>query len=246
VIWALAFSPDSSLLVADLGSPVLWDVRTRQVKAILAGTGGQRCSSLAFSADGARLVATHIDGVARVWDVQSQVVLRGPPRHNDLVLGADFSPDGQALAITRGRVVTVEMLYARPRPACRELHGHLQKDLTALAFSPDGLRLASLSKSGEVLLWETRSGQRPKRLSASPAKGPWNSLAFYPDTDRPWLWAGGDRLVCWKDGERERDSRIQKTAVRGLVFIGQAANRRLVSADGTGMVTLWYPEYTVS
>jgi WD40 repeat protein len=78
---SLAFSPDGKTLAAgNLAGPVrLWDLATGEETARLVGHQGQfplrllprggRVCSLAFSADGARLVSGGEDTTAVVWDL---------------------------------------------------------------------------------------------------------------------------------------------------------------------------------
>jgi WD40 repeat protein/serine/threonine protein kinase len=194
VPWALAFSRREDrprYLAAGLPRPVMWDVRSGQVARTFSGTGHLECASLDFSPDDDRLVGTSRDGLVRVWMVSSQLMVRGPARHDGMA--AAFGRDGRWLAVTRGKTVTIEDLYRQVEP-CRKLERHRRHDLEAVAFSPDGRWLASLAGSGEVLLWDAEADFRPTRLPGPAARG---GLAFAEEGGRTWLCAGGDRLSRW-------------------------------------------------
>jgi WD40 repeat protein/serine/threonine protein kinase len=204
VPWALAFSRDGRYLAAGLPQPVMWDVRSGRVAHTFSGTGHLLCSNLDFSPGDDRLVGTSRDGLVRVWKVSSQLMVRGPARHDGLVMAAAFGRDGKWLAVTRGTTVTIEELYGRVEP-CRKLEGHRRHDLEAVAFSPDGRWLASLAGSGEVLLWDAEADFRFTRLAA-PGPGARGGLAFAKEGGPTWLWTGGDRLSRWAVEDRAKGS----------------------------------------
>jgi WD40 repeat protein len=195
-VWAVAFTPDSRFLAASLPHPLLWELSGKPaVVQTFAGTGVQNCSMLEFSRDGRFLAAPCRDGLVRVWEVRRNLNVRTPLKHHDAVFAAAFSPDGESLAVARGRDVTIETLYPRRLVTSRELKGGRSADLESLAFSPDGRFLASRAASGETVVQEVLTG-RPVLVGRDPGKGA--ALAFHQGG---LLLAGaGDRLVAWDTG----------------------------------------------
>lgn len=76
---ALAFSPDSSLLVAGFGygdgTIKVWDARTGEARGQMRQHSGD-VTALAFSKDGERLVSASADGTIRFWRVADRAQLR--------------------------------------------------------------------------------------------------------------------------------------------------------------------------
>jgi len=89
-----------------------------------------------------------------------------------------------------------------------ELHGHTEA-VESLAFSPDGLLLASGSKDGTVCLWQ-RDGESFTKLLALPHPGPVKQIQFHPDGKRLGVLVQDERAVrVWNlDKLREELDRI--------------------------------------
>jgi len=108
-------------------------------------------SAIAFSPDGARLVAGCDGGQIRAWNVDEP----GAPVHvsgHDLRVGAvAWSPDGSRFA-TGSDDQTVRLSDASDGSGLLVLRGHEAK-VTSVAFSLDGRWLASASTDGGVRLW---------------------------------------------------------------------------------------------
>ena len=167
------------------GTLNLWDVEKgtdpRTIEGLRddLGSGG-------FGPEGARLVGTNFKGAIRVVDVPTgQVALS--LRLNDLViLISTLSPDGKRLAVTgfvpgflTGEVRILDA--ASGREVMPRLRGH-NFGVRALAFSPDGLRLATGSGDKTVKIWDMTSGQETLTLKGHTDQI--NSIAFSPDGRR--------------------------------------------------------------
>jgi len=108
--------------------------------------------SLVFSVDGKLLAIGWTGGRVRVYAVGDEAPVRhiGPGKGKD-ILALAFSPDGAILAwgLEDRTFQLNEILSGK---TLRTLTGHPGR-VTALAFSPNGKRLASGDGNGVIRLW---------------------------------------------------------------------------------------------
>lgn len=145
----VAFSPDGRLLaVSDLGlGPVLLDVATRQRVADLGTVEKPGAESLAFSADSGQLAALS-GGTLTLWDVGSRAVSRELSVAQCCAAMA-FSSRGRLATAHSGEVVIWDS--ATGGEISREPLDE-SYSVEALAFSPDGRRLAAVT-AGTLKVW---------------------------------------------------------------------------------------------
>jgi WD40 repeat protein len=228
----VVFSPNDSLLASSGGDDRtvrLWDVAGGQERAVLRHRS--RVSDVIFSPDGQTL-ASSSRGNIYLWQLS-----RGPDRAafqgNTRGVFA-FAPDARLLA-ANDKDGNVKLFDPRTGKQTAQL-GKLDKGVSCLAFSDDGLLLAAGGAGGLVKVWEV-----PKRRerAAFPEAGGVFSLAFAPGSKT--LAAGGDGSVkLWdlqtKAGRFLRES--QKGArVTALAF--PARGSTLAVGLATGEVEVW-------
>ncbi|MER7546385.1 WD40 repeat domain-containing protein [Spirillospora sp. NPDC127506] len=128
------------------------------------GPAGHRApvTHVAFRADGGRLASCSYDGTVLVWDTgdPSRPVPLARLRHRRLVNGAAWNPADPAVLATASadKTAAVWRIPERgPHSLVTVLARHTD-DVNAVAWMPDGRRLACVSEDGRATLWDTRTG----------------------------------------------------------------------------------------
>ena len=140
-VGSMAASRDGLLLaVAYDDGLLLQDARTGAVVGQLEGHG-RRVRSVAFSADGRRLVSGGNEGTLFVWDVRTRKPIWSRRGHEGPAREVTFSPDGTVVA-SSGADQTVRVWTADTGEPVLHSTRH-EGEVMSVAFSPDGALLAS-------------------------------------------------------------------------------------------------------
>lgn len=174
---ALAYSPDGRFIAVGSEQIIeLLDVENGTRLRTFSGHTGL-IQQIAFSPDGATFVSASWDKTVRVWDIHAglKIVLR---EHSDKIQSIAYAPDGKTLA-TSGRNM-IRLYNTAPIEHVLTLQNeNLGSIGGTLAFSPDSRTLVSSSGSGDILLWDARTGEHKQTLHGH--KLPDSYLAFTPD-----------------------------------------------------------------
>jgi WD40 repeat protein/energy-coupling factor transporter ATP-binding protein EcfA2 len=229
-----------TIATAGLGPILLWNAETGERLGMLAGHDGQ-VLSLAFSPDGETLVSSGSDKTLRFWNVRTRreerlVGLLRPAR------ALVFNADGSRLALSRvenGKGVVVLWDVERKTFHGAPLKGGHTAWITSLDFSPRGDTLASGSADGNVVLWNTDTGQMVRRLTG-PAGVQVMAVAFRPDGR--FLASGGSdgKVRLWDVARGEETSepcKVHESQVFGLAF---SPNGQVLASTGRDRrILLW-------
>ena len=149
-IVALSWAQDGHLLVAGKnGSLQLRTGDGAQVSRVFSHGGP--ITAAALRADGATVASADADGTVRLWRTSSATELL--TLHAGAPVGAvALDPTGRLVAVGAGDDVLV--FSATTGSKVETLTGHTDT-VTGVAFSPDGLELASSSRDHDARLWLT-------------------------------------------------------------------------------------------
>jgi WD40 repeat protein/heme exporter protein D len=204
---ALAFSPDGRTLASSClkGQVRLWEVASGAGR--LVHEHQSSAVTVVFSPDGRYLASGSEDHTVWLRTLESGQEERlelGDTGVNEV----RFSPDGRQLLIASRGSPQVRRWEVGRRAFLAPLQGH-EGFVTHLAFSPEGLRLATASMDGTARLWDVRSGE--SRVLRG-HEGPVVQVAFTRDGGHV-LSAGQDGTVLlWVD-----DLPLEPAALRARV-----------------------------
>jgi WD40 repeat protein/class 3 adenylate cyclase len=117
------------------------------------------------------------------------------------------------------------------------LHGHT--DLTSIAFSPDGSRIAAPSIDGTTKMWDAATGQELLTLQGH-SDAVW-SVAFNADGSQ-LVTAGADRtVIVWEaaTGEKVATFSGHTESVNRAVFSPVANDARIATVSDDGTSRIW-------
>ncbi len=181
---SITFSPDGSRL-ASAGSDwkvKVWDAATGQLIRTLEGG-----RYVIFSPDGRRLAAGTALGPVVLWDIVTGQEVRALKVSPGGMMGGKgpwvYSPDGGRLAVSSGyghdaRVTVWDAANGQQFGAMLPYNSNV----TSIAFSPDGRRLATGTVDGAVMVWDTETGRESRSFKGRTSAV--ISLAFSSDGSR--------------------------------------------------------------
>ncbi len=214
-VTSVAFDASGSTLFSagNDGKVYIWDITTilqagpsnAQPAQVFAASNSP-LQDLSLTPDGSMLATLGDDHIIRVWDIETGEVIQaiGPSEHSRRAVA--LSPDGTLVAA--GDANHIQMWDAHSGEPRLRLEGQWEdeedqedwlgheKEVTALAFSPDGAYLASGSAEGTTLIWDVEQGQLAWETKGH--LGAVSEVAFDASGEH-LLSSGGDNMVRrWK------------------------------------------------
>lgn len=118
--------------------------------------------SARFSYDNQLIVTTSWNGITKVLDAATfEPIDATPPEQAETIGVANFSPDGQQLATTLTKVVTI--WNATTFELIHTLLGHT-RNVNSVHFSPDGKLIVTASADNTTKIWNVATGATVQTL----------------------------------------------------------------------------------
>ncbi|MDY7041311.1 MAG: ABC transporter permease subunit, partial [Chloroflexota bacterium] len=165
---AFAYSGSNLFSAGHDGTVRLWNLASGQIEKVLDAGDGP-LNGLALTTDGSNLATIGEGGIVRVWEVETGQVIQSIGPAEDTKLAVALGPDGTLVAAGDGQ--NIQLWDARTGEPFQRLEGHWEDEeaqenwlgherkVTALAFSPDGVYVASGSAEGIILIWDVEVGK---------------------------------------------------------------------------------------
>nr|XP_014129563.1 coronin-7 [Zonotrichia albicollis] len=152
--------------------------------------------------DPRRLAVAGEDAKIRLWRIpegglqetlqEPEAVLRG---HTEKIYSIRFHPTASDLLVSSSYDMTVRIWELSTGQEVLCLQGHTDQ-IFSMAWSPDGKKLATVSKDGRIRLYEPRRGSQPQQEGPGPEGGRGARLV--------WVCGGDYILVSGFDSRSER------------------------------------------
>jgi WD40 repeat protein len=205
------------------------------VRQRLSG-GGAGVIRVAYAQDGRKVVTAAKDGTITVWDDRTGrrtgPTLRMPPGAglSDLAV----SPAGDRVVAVAKEGGRVWALKGGPPATIPSRRGG---NILAVAFSPDGRRIATASLGGAMRVWTASEHPRAVREDADPA--PLRSVAFSPDGSR--VVTAGDRgATIWRADPGPRAPPVRRLGTTRAFGASFSPDGKVVATGAEdGTAALW-------
>ncbi|TBU59173.1 WD40-repeat-containing domain protein [Dichomitus squalens] len=161
-VLSLAFSPNSRYL-ASVGSNslnfVVWDLGRGAHKLATVEGHAESIECCVWSPDGTTIASGSWDATVRLWDAGTFQLRHSLKLHSaERIWDIRFSPDGRWLASRGGQgSYTWNVASGAMRKTLQE---RAEGRLAAGVFNPESTRLAEVSRSGAVHIWDVQTGRR--------------------------------------------------------------------------------------
>jgi RNA polymerase sigma factor (sigma-70 family) len=243
VAYSFRFSPD--------GKWWAWQAGDGQIRVADTATGQNQvrimpefdpahpsyANCLGFTSDNKEVVTAATD--IRVWDVATQKETARYPGG----LTTAWGSAGKTLATVSadGAIHVIDLLERRERVVPERLPGPVR----ALAFSPDGTKVASSGSDGAVVIYDAETSQRQRRLTGNAM--PTLELAFSPDGSNLAALHGNpdagaattNRAVqIW---QLDAEQKIELAPSQTIALAYAPHSGTLVTQELNGEMSMWNP-----
>jgi WD40 repeat protein len=248
-VMSVSWSQDGTKLASGGldGKLILWDPRSFQKTFLL--DCDREVWAVAWSPDGMRLAAGGLshtspppaDGLVTIWDVASGRRLHYL-KGNDYVWSLAWHPSGRVLVSGGNIPSNLQVWDADTGQLLKTVEAHGEM-IRALAWSPDGRRLASATYDQRIRIWNPDSWEMIREIDRAHG-GELRTIAWSPDGTA--LVSGGrDRMVkLWdaQTGALLNVFRGHQGSVSSVCWWPQRGLLLSASGRADGTVKIWDPK----
>jgi WD40 repeat protein/tRNA A-37 threonylcarbamoyl transferase component Bud32/tetratricopeptide (TPR) repeat protein len=245
-VHVVVYAPDGKTLASggEDGTVKIWDASTGKELDTLRGHNTP-VLCVAFSNDGRLLASISNASPGILWEVINRKVLA----KFDAGTSVALSPDGKSVAHGYGAACSSRLWHFKTEKAERQLDGQQWKQVTSLAFAPDGKTVAAASECGSVALFDAATGKIRTILFRAHVDQVW-SVAFSPDGQLLATGHGDGTIKVWDlmaSYERSTQSAGTVSGVELAVFRGEHRGRvtAVSFAPDGARIASWCPEGTM-
>lgn len=193
--------------------------------------------AVALSSDGKTLVSGSADKTIKVWNLDTEKLIRTLSGHSDSVRSVALSSDRQILASGSGDN-TIKLWNVQTGEQIKTISGHTGP-VWSVAISPDGQTLVSGSEDTNIKIWDLPTGNLRSTLADHSSRV--FSVAISPD-GQTLATAGSDKSIrIWNlsTGKLRRTLKGHSDAVRSVAFGPDGQTLASGSWDKTVKVWNW-------
>jgi WD40 repeat protein len=210
----------------------LWR-RLNSERHLLEGHKGS-VNSVVISQDGKRAASAGVDGVVRIWNLQTGNIITSLPGAKALHAVA-FAPDGKTLAAAGDdkvvRVWDISELKDDARLFTKEpkkLEGHAEA-VHAIAFGKDAAELASAGADKSVIIWDLASGKAKYTLKGHAAAV---KALVYTSAGKTLISAGDEAQLFLWDPNDDKKRASKQTSCRTIAALAVSPDGKTLCAAG--------------
>ena len=217
------------LVVGDAKTGVLRFYRTDDGSLMHAGTGGEaKLKALAVSPSGTLVAVARDDGTLRVWDLEQGE--QAAPRVTAIAADAR-----SAFHVTRDNRIEIR---TRGVEGQKLLPAEQKARITALAPTPDGKRLLTVSIDGRIVAWDV---ERAEKIRALRGHGEVLTAVAWAEIEDGRFYTGNieGRVRIWT-WPKDIVVSFETATADPIALIARARNaERIVAADTMGGIYRW-------